>query len=191
MIVYVWAGLYVCIKIMVNLQTASLNRIPINRTRMSLAAASSSPGSPRQRRGIAFKKPPTTLRGVFAGCGTILNHPSMASHVLSLTGKGPRDVTLLYLGTPSYDVPSKRVAQTSHYVELGCTVTSLDVVLDAPTVDRMRSMVDGADIILVSGGNTSFAMRRWKRLGLDVIIEEACLGERKVVMAGGSAGAIW
>lgn len=161
---------------------------------MSLAAASSTPGQgPRQRRGIAFKKPPTTLRGVFAGCGTILNHPSMASHVLSLTGKGstPRDVTLVYLGTPSYDVPSKRVAQTSHYVELGCNVASLDVVLEAPTVDHMRSMIDGADIILVSGGNTSFAIRRWKRLGLDVIIEEACLGERKVVMAGGSAGAIW
>ena len=161
---------------------------------MSSAAAPSTPGrGPRQRRSIAFKKPPTTLRGVFAGCGTILNHPSMATHVISLTGKGstPRDVSLLYLGTPSYDVPSKCAAQTSHYVELGCTVTSLNVVLDAPTVDHMRSMIDGADIILVSGGNTSFAMRRWKHLGLDVIIEEACLGERKVVMAGGSAGAIW
>ena len=165
---------------------------------MSFAAtASSTPGqgSPR-RRGIAFKKPPTTLRGVFAGCGTILNHPSMASRVLSLLtdegrGSDPSSATVLYLGTPSYDIPSKRDAQTSHYVELGCTVVSLDVVLDAPTTEYMRSMVDRADIILVSGGNTSFAMRRWKHLGLDVIIREACLGERKVVMAGGSAGAIW
>jgi dipeptidase E len=55
----------------------------------------------------------------------------------------------------------------------------------------MSECIDSADIILVSGGNTSFAIRRWKRLGMDRMIEEACLGPRKVVMAGGSAGAIW
>jgi dipeptidase E len=117
----------------------------------------------------------------------------MAPHVLSLTGKGttPHDVTLVYLGTPSYDIPAKCVAQTSHYVELGCTVTPLNVVLESPTTEDMQRIIDSADIILVSGGNTSFAMRRWKHLGLDVIIKDACLGPRKVVMAGGSAGAIW
>lgn len=117
----------------------------------------------------------------------------MAPHVLALTGKesNPDTVTLVYLGTPSYDIPAKCVAQTSHYVELGCTVTSLNVVLESPTSDYMQCVIDSADIILVSGGNTSFAMRRWKHLGLDTIIKNACLGERKVVMAGGSAGAIW
>jgi dipeptidase E len=157
--------------------------------------SSTRPRQGLQRRSITFKKqaPPTTLRGVFAGCGTILNHPSMAPHVLSLTGKGstPHNVTLVYLGTPSYDIPAKCVAQTSHYVELGCTVTPLNVVLESPTTDYMQRIIDSADIILVSGGNTSFAMRRWKHLGLDGIIKDACLGPRKVVMAGGSAGAIW
>ena len=138
------------------------------------------------------KKPPTNLRGIFAGCGTLLNRNDMGPHVLSLTGKSnPSDVTLVYLGTPSYDIVEKRVAQTSWYVDVGCRVISLDVVLDAPPTCEMAEMIDKADVILVSGGNTSYAMRRWERIGLTKLIREACLGSRRVVMAGGSAGAIW
>jgi dipeptidase E len=141
--------------------------------------------------GFNKNKPPTHLRGIFAGCGTLLNHPDMAPHVIKLTGKPIRDVTLVYLGTASYDLPEKRENQTSWYSENGCTVIALDVVLKAPPTAWMQECIERADIILVSGGNTSFAMRRWKRLGLDVMMREACLGPRRVVMAGGSAGAIW
>ena len=139
------------------------------------------------------KPPPSNLRGVFAGCGTLLNRPDMAPHVLGLTGKGenPSDVVLVYLGTPSYDLPSKRDAQTSWYADAGCTVLSIDVTSDAPPTSEMKAMIDSADVILVSGGNTGFAMRRWRHVGLDRMIREACLGPRGVVMAGGSAGAIW
>eukprot|EP01082_Thalassiosira_pseudonana_P007235 g6586.t1 g6586 contig23:811509-812809(+) len=137
-----------------------------------------------------IKKPPSNLRGAFAGCGTLLNHPDMGPHVLKLTGKDPKDVTLVYLGTASYDLPEKRINQTSWYSEQGCKVIALDCVTVAPTTAHMSECIDSADIILVSGGNTSFAIRRWKRLGMDRMIEEACLGPRKVVMAGGSAGAI-
>ena len=101
------------------------------------------------------------------------------------------EVTLVYLGTASYDLPEKRIKQTSWYSDNGAKVISLDVVSHAPSTSHMQSRMDEADVILVSGGNTSFAMRRWKRLGLDVMMREACLGERRVVMAGGSAGAIW
>jgi len=137
------------------------------------------------------KQPSTNLRGIFAGCGTLLNHPAMAPHVIALTNKPINEVTLLYLGTASYDLPEKREKQTSWYSENGCTVISLDVVLKAPPTAYMEECMERADIILVSGGNTSFAMRRWKRLGLDVLMREACLGPWRVVMAGGSAGAIW
>ncbi len=146
------------------------------------------------KRGMAIEEggPPTDLRGIFAGCGTLLNRPDMAHHVLGLTDKSdPSDVTVLYLGTPSYDLVEKRMSQTSHYHELGCTVLHLDVVSSAPPTSIMSDMVESADVILVSGGNTNFAVRRWKRLGLDVMIRNACLGSRRAVMAGGSAGAIW
>ena len=142
------------------------------------------------------QQPPASLRGVFAGCGTLLNRSDMAPHVLRLALKGkaddnPSSVTLVYLGTPSYDLPAKREAQTSWYVGAGCTVLSLDVVSESPPTHRMAEMIDAADVILVSGGNTGFAMRRWRHVGLDGMIREACLGPRGVVMAGGSAGAIW
>lgn len=146
---------------------------------------------------------PQNLRGIFAGSGTLLNHPEMGPHLLSLASRrhstnpsasgaavDPSSITLLYLGTPSYDLPEKRLAQTSWYVEQGCRVISLDVVEKAPTTAYMKECVEGADILLVSGGNTSFAMRRWRRLGLDGMMREA-VARRGVVMAGGSAGAIW
>ena len=141
--------------------------------------------------GFQKHKTPTHLRGIFAGCGTLLNHPEMAPQVIKLTNKPIRDVTLVYLGTASYDLPDKLEKQTSWYSENGCTVIALDVVQKAPPTAYMQECIERADIILVSGGNTSFAMRRWKRLGLDKMMQDACLGPRRVVMAGGSAGAIW
>lgn len=43
-------------------------------------------------------------------------------------------------------------------------------------------------MIQVSGGNTLFAVRRWRNLGLDKLLHEAMA--RGCVLAGGSAGAI-
>ena len=142
------------------------------------------------RRG--YYRPPDKIHGCFAGSGTLLNDPAMGPHVIKLTGKSdPRDVTVVYLGTPSYDLVDKRENQTSWYTEQGCTVIALDVVLNAPETSYMKDCMKKADIIIVSGGNTYYAMRRWKHIGLDKMLKEACLGPRRAVMAGGSAGAIW
>jgi dipeptidase E len=142
------------------------------------------------RRG--YYRPPTKLHACVAGSGTLLNEATMGPHVIKLTGKSdPRDVTVVYLGTASYDIVEKRDKQTSWYSEQGCTVIALDVVLNAPETSYMEDCMQKADIILVSGGNTNFAMRRWKHIGLDKMLKEACLGPRRAVMAGGSAGAIW
>lgn len=47
--------------------------------------------------------------------------------------------------------------------------------------------MEKADIILVSGGNTLYAVDRWTYLGLDELLRGAA--HRGKVMAGGSAGA--
>ena len=155
---------------------------------MTMAVGNATSSKPK----TAYYRPPTNLRGIFAGCGSLLNDPQMGPHVLKLTGKSnPKDVTLLYLGTASYDLLDKRINQTSWYSDQGCTVIALDVVSNAPETAYMKKCFESADVVLVSGGNTSFAIRRWKRLGLDKMMKEACLGPRRVVMAGGSAGAIW
>ncbi len=53
---------------------------------------------------------------------------------------------------------------------------------------RIREAFESADVILVSGGNTLFAIDRWKFLGIDKLLAEAA--QRGCVLCGGSAGAI-
>ena len=53
---------------------------------------------------------------------------------------------------------------------------------------QRAAKIAAADIIVVSGGNTLFAVTRWRRLGVDVLLREAM--ERGAVLCGGSAGAI-
>jgi dipeptidase E len=129
------------------------------------------------------------LKGFFAGSGSdSMSNPYMARSVVDLTERSPRDVSLLYIGTASYDIPKFRKNQTNAFIDLGCDVTSLDVANQRPDQDEMEEAVDNADIILVSGGNTLYALDRWRYLGLDEMLRTAA--ERGTVMAGGSAGAI-
>jgi peptidase E len=54
--------------------------------------------------------------------------------------------------------------------------------------EQMEEAINTSDVILVSGGNTLFAVDRWKRLQLDRLLHIAmCNGK---VLTGGSAGAI-
>ncbi len=117
-----------------------------------------------------------------------MSNSYMARAVVDLTERSPRDVSLLYIGTASYDIPKFRKNQTNAFIDLGCDVTSLDVANQRPDQDEMEEAVDDADIILVSGGNTLYALDRWRYLGLDEMLRTAA--ERGTVMAGGSAGAI-
>jgi hypothetical protein len=47
-------------------------------------------------------------------------------------------------------------------------------------------MVDWSDLIMISGGNSLFALLRWQSIGLDLLIKEAAV--RGKVLCGGSAG---
>ena len=118
-----------------------------------------------------------------------MSNPYIARAVVDLTEQSsPSDVSLLYIGTASYDIPKFRRNQTNAFIDLGCDVTSLDVANQRPNQEEMEDAVNTADIILVSGGNTLYALDRWRYLGLDGLLRTAA--ERGTVMAGGSAGAI-
>lgn len=118
-----------------------------------------------------------------------MSNPYIARAVVNLTERSsPSDVNCLYIGTASYDIPKFRRNQTNAFIDLGCDVTSLDVANQRPDQEEMEEAVDNADIILVSGGNTLYALDRWRYLGLDELLRTAA--ERGTVMAGGSAGAI-
>ena len=108
--------------------------------------------------------------------------------VIALTRRPLQELSLLYIGTASYDISESRHKQTSEFIKMGVTVKSLDVANQFVHRHKLEEAVNEADIILVSGGNTLYAVDRWERLGLSDLLKEAAL--RGTVIAGGSAGAI-
>jgi dipeptidase E len=117
-----------------------------------------------------------------------MSHPYFAQSVVDLTKRSAKECNLLYIGTASYDIPKYRDIQTEAFIGLGCTVQSLDVANGLPLTFDMEEAVEKAHIILVSGGNTLFAVDTWKLVGLDELLKSAA--HRGTVMTGGSAGCI-
>ncbi|KAJ1483037.1 hypothetical protein T484DRAFT_1896694 [Baffinella frigidus] len=116
----------------------------------------------RSASGMAFTPQPS-LRGVFAGAGSDgLAEPAVADAILKLAGKPAHDVTVLYLGTATYDLPGPRERQTARFRDASCKVVSLDVAaVSVPPLSELVATIDAADAIIFSGGNTLFAVDRW------------------------------
>jgi hypothetical protein len=56
-----------------------------------------------------------------------------------------------------------------------------------PSYEEMyRIMIDWADLIFISGGNSLFALLRWQSIGLDQLIKDSAIKGK--VLSGGSAG---
>lgn len=141
---------------------------------------------PSHRRPYA---PKPAFKGLFAGSGNgAMSEPYFAQSVIDLTKRSAPDVNLLYIGTASYDLPKYREIQTSAFAKMGCSISSLEVAHVSPLLMDLETAVSQAHVILVSGGNTLYAMERWRSLGLDGLLKDAA--EKGVVMTGGSAGCI-
>jgi len=136
------------------------------------------------------------LRGLFSGSGVEgMSNPLVIEQILDLLPpekKHPdkmKDVTVLYLGTATYDIAVFRDKQTRRFVDRGCTVRSLDVALgDNNDATASERIIGASDIIVVSGGNTLYAIDRWNHLGLIPHLRAAM--DRGCILTGGSAGAI-
>ena len=74
----------------------------------------------------------------------------------------------------------------SVYEKLGCSCRDLKS-RDLSEKDRIRSLVEWADIIYEGGGNTLDMIALWKDSGLDVLLRDAW--DRGTVLCGVSAGA--
>ena len=150
----------------------------------------------------AFQPPPTTpklLRGVFVGSGSDgMSDPRIVNSILELTeeSKPFNDINVLYIGTATYDLPMFQKRQTKCFVDRGCKLDYLEVALDDNDnvndqefiMNNAKTQIDQADIIVVGGGNTLFAIDRWTHLGLIEPIRQAM--NRGAILTGGSAGAI-
>ncbi|PBJ80543.1 cyclin 1,serine peptidase family S51, peptidase E [Trypanosoma cruzi cruzi] len=142
---------------------------------------------------------PSTIKGFFAGSGLdAFGETAVVDRVLMLTGlfdMGKKVLTapvhVAYIGTAVYDIPTYKERQTKWFVSRGCTVAEVRVADPSVpnTVDKGElEFLGKAHIVVVSGGNTLFAIRRWEETGLDVCLRAVAV--RGAVLAGGSAGAI-
>jgi len=126
---------------------------------------------------------------VFGGSGTaVMSYEAVQKEIMQMTGKLPSDIFVLYLGTASYDATQPMIYQTSHFTSAGATVFHLKVAVTEPTPEEVQKSFGCADVVLVSGGNTLYAVDRWKKFGIHDAIHGAMT--RGAILAGGSAGAI-
>jgi dipeptidase E len=150
---------------------------------------------------IAFPIPPQTkmVQIVCTGKGASMALPKVISQVQLLAQTNTPSV--LYLGTPSYDRDDVFEIQTKGFRDRQWKINKLDLSelpysqaatrqITYPTTEEMKLMVDEADVIQVSGGNTLYAMKRWQEMGMADILRAAAIKEKGPVFCGGSAGAI-
>lgn len=140
------------------------------------------------------------LKIVAAGRGRSMSLPAIAEAVFQLISAASSTTTttttiqLVYLGTATYDKIEPFLIQTAAYRDVPyCNVIKLDVseaAIDSiPSKEEIRNILFSAHAILVSGGNTLYAINRWKELKIDEMIREA-MDMNQPVLCGGSAGAI-
>jgi dipeptidase E len=131
------------------------------------------------------------VKGVFSGSGIGLQSIVIFDEIIRLTGKPcMKDIQLLYLGTATYDAEDAKQRQLIRFIEAGVTIHELQCA-NTPVISTCKNVValfNSIDIILVSGGNTLYAVDTWRTNGLlPLMIHAASQG---VVCCGGSAGAI-
>ena len=128
-------------------------------------------------------------RIVAIGGGDIAARETLAidREVVALTGAArPR---ALFIPTASGDSRDYWHAFDDVYGrELGCETDVLYLLGVNPTAEELEERILGSDLVYVGGGNTLKMMRRWRRLGVDRVLEEAY--GRGVVLSGLSAGCI-
>ena len=121
------------------------------------------------------------------GMGNAIHLPFIFSKLIAMTGKERPNV--VYIGTPFFDREGRYESGTASFRKIGCRIKRLMVAEEdtTPSPEEMRRiMVEWSDLIMISGGNSLFAMLRWQSIGLDLLIKEAAV--RGKVLCGGSAG---
>ena len=133
------------------------------------------------------------LRIVAAGRGRTMCLPPVVQAVKDLLPTSNNILeqpTLVYLGTATYDKDEPFSVQT-HAYDSWCRVIKLNVSEPTePDLEHVRQTIASSHAILVSGGNTKYAIERWKALGIDRMIQDRVQQDPPPVLCGGSAGAI-
>jgi dipeptidase E len=132
-----------------------------------------------------------TRRIVAAGRGRVIQSPVIRSEILKLVPKQKAPIHVVYLGTATYESTEGYNVQAAGFTEVGCTVEHLKLTHMRNSKENREMITQSlkrAQIVAVSGGNTLFALKKWRSLGVDKLLRNAM--DDGVVLCGGSAGAI-
>ena len=114
-----------------------------------------------------------------AGSGEdMFSQEETAREVINLGGK--ENPNILYIGTATYDDEKSQHNQTKEFIKLGANVTPLKLVKNKYNKNQIDGMFERADIIIVSGGNTLFAVDEWKKYNIDKKIINAGKGGESI-----------
>lgn len=101
---------------------------------------------------------------------------------------GKRHPRVLYIPTAANDSEKKIAGFNRYYSGLGCSVDTLRLLRKRPDQAEIRSKINAADAVFVTGGNTHRTIATWKRCGVDALLRQAY--KQGTIMSGYSAGAI-
>ncbi|HEX5743838.1 MAG TPA: peptidase E [Candidatus Saccharimonadales bacterium] len=129
--------------------------------------------------------------GVFMGKKEDRFPPKMKpihEEIIRLTGK--RRPRILYIPTAADDSVKRIKGFRKYYTGLGCEVDVLCLLKrkGRPSQMEIKSKIESADAVFVTGGNTHRTIATWKRHGVDRLLKQAY--RQGKVMSGYSAGAI-
>ena len=138
-----------------------------------------------------------TMKAVCVGSGSEgLQNQQVCDAILSLVPAEKvvmKSFTVVYIGTATYDLPGPKHNQTKLLEAAGGAIVPLCVTekgAEQRDYDYMKALItEQADIIVISGGNTLFAMDVWRRIRLDELLRVA-KESNETVLCGGSAGFI-
>ena len=126
---------------------------------------------------------------VAIGGGEMKERETLAidKEIVSLTGKiSPK---ALFIPTASGDAPKYwQSFQEVYGQELGCETEVLHLIGVSPTKEELEQRILSTDLVYVGGGNALKMMKRWRKLGVDKVLEEAF--RKGIVLSGVSAGCI-
>lgn len=115
--------------------------------------------------------------------GEIIN---IFEKIVSLADKESPKV--LFIPTAGYDDINGDEHIQYGFEKFGCQYDILYLTDEKRTVDDIRSVILGADIIYVGGGDVRFMMETWRKTGADKALTEAYHSGK--IMSGYSAGAV-
>ena len=107
--------------------------------------------------------------------------------IIRLSGK--KHPKVLFIPTARGDSPLYYETFKKYYGEkLGCKTDVLYLLKTKPSLIEIREKILNSDIVYVGGKNTLRMLKRWRKLGVDKIIQEAY--KKGIILSGLSAGAI-